>query len=174
MYTTWPNTTSENSAIFHRISRHSNLKALAVCGLLCALGMQWGELPDSPDCGVAAPTPGGVVSNEAQWQPAHCDQRAPTIFQKLVAKCRFGIDRHVAMAASLKAPITCSSEDSCWCNLGKTESSKTYPYPQGLAGREIFYFGALNDPLLQRNPLEKVEGFASYLSEWVSWCESAV
>ena len=101
-------------------------------------------------------------------------RRAPTIFQKLVAKCRFGIDRHAAMAASLKAPITCSSEDSCWCNLGKTESSKTYPYPQGLAGREIFYFGALNDPLLQRNPLEKVEGFASYLSEWVSWCERAV
>jgi hypothetical protein len=47
------------------------------------------------------------------------------------------------------------------------ESSKTYPYPRGLAGPEIVDFGGLTDPLLPQNPLEKVGGEAPHLFQWV-------
>ena len=49
----------------------------------------------------------------------------------------------------------------------KTESSKTYPYPRGLAGLEIVDFEGLNGPLLPQNPPEKVGGFAPHRFQWV-------
>ncbi len=39
--------------------------------------------------------------------------------------------------------------------------------PRGLAGQEIVDLGNLNGPLLLRNPLEKVGGFAPHLFQWV-------
>ncbi len=48
-----------------------------------------------------------------------------------------------------------------------TERSTTYPYPRGLAGPEIVYFGGLNSPLLPQNSLEKMGGFAPHLFQWV-------
>ncbi len=47
------------------------------------------------------------------------------------------------------------------------ESSKTHPYPRGLAGPEIVDFGGLSGPRLPQNPLEKVGGEAPHLFQWV-------
>ncbi len=47
------------------------------------------------------------------------------------------------------------------------ESSKTYPYPRGLAGPEIVEFRGLNAPSYRKAQLEKVGGEAPHILKWV-------
>ncbi len=54
------------------------------------------------------------------------------------------------------------------------ESSRTYPYPRGLAGPEIADFGGLSGSLLPQHPLEKVGGEAPHLFQWVLRQEGAM
>ncbi len=48
--------------------------------------------------------------------------------------------------------------ERCFSQAASVASSKTYPYPRGLAGPEIDDFGDLNGPVLPQNPLKKVGG----------------
>ncbi len=49
---------------------------------------------------------------------------------------------------------------------GGVESSKTYPYPRGLAGPKIADFRGRSGPFLPQSPLEKVGGFAPHIFQW--------